>query len=288
MSEGTGSAALRWIRGSSAGSSAGSSTRRWFAASALAASAVLAGPAPGGGPSPVLAQSADPPLVTDRPDATESAVSVAPGRFQLEGGYTAARSGSLTLHSLGEALLRVGLTDRTELRLGLSSFRVGAGPGPNEAGMDDTSLGAKFVLHRSDGAGPRIAVLADATLPTGSGPFGGEGVQPGGLLAVGWDLSPRVGIGANAGYRYARDGTGRFDELRSSLALGFGLTDEAGLYLEYFADHRPANGRPSEVSLDGGVTLLLSPDLQLDARGEFGLSSAAPDYALGAGVSIRR
>jgi hypothetical protein len=154
--------------------------------------------------------------------------------------------------------------------------------------MDDTSLGAKFVVHRSDGAGPRIALLADATLPTGSDPFGGDGVQPGGLVAVGWDLSPRVGLGVNAGYRYARDGTDRFDEFRSSLALGLGLTDDVGLYLEYFADHRPADGRPSEVSLDGGVTLLLSPDLQLDARGEIGLNSATPDFALGAGLSIRR
>lgn len=237
-----------------------------------------------------LAQTSDTaPLVTDRPDATESAVSVAAGRYQLEAGYTVTRAESRTLHSLGEGLLRVGLTDRAELRLGFNSFQVDVHEGEDTSGLEDASVGTKVVLHpEASGAAPRIAVLGHLTLPTGSEEFGSDGVQPDAMLALGWDLSPRVDLGANFGYTYADDETGRFDQLRSSLALGLGLSETTGLFLEYFADHRPADERPSEVSANGGLTLLLTPDLQLDLRGGLGLNSAAPDHLVGAGVSIRR
>ncbi len=44
------------------------------------------------------------PLVTDRPDFTESAETVAPGLFQLESGYTFTRRGDDKEHALGEFL----------------------------------------------------------------------------------------------------------------------------------------------------------------------------------------
>lgn len=263
--------------------------RRRLPAGGLLGAAALAGALLVGSPGIASAQSSGSPLVTDRPDATESATSVQPGRFQLEAGYTATRASSLTLHTLGEALLRIGLAEAIELRLGLNSYRVEAGDGPDPKGMEDASLGTKVVLRdRAEGALPRIAVLADATLPTGSQDFGSDGVQPGGILALAWDLSPEVGLGANAGYRYAEDGRGRFDELRTSAALGVALSESVGAFVEYFADHRPGTDRLSEVSADGGVTLLLTPDLQLDARAGVGLDGAAPDYFLGAGVALRR
>lgn len=251
--------------------------------------AALAGALLAGSPGTAPAQSAGSPLVTDRPDATESATAVQPGRFQLEAGYTATRAGSLTLHSLGEALLRLGLVEGAELRLGLNSYRVEAGEGSDPTGMEDASVGTKVVLHhRASGALPRIAILADATLPTGSEEFGSGSVQPGGILALAWDLSPGVGLGVNAGYRYAEDGRGRFDEIRTSAALGVALSESVGAFAEYFADHRPGGARPSEVSADGGVTVRLTPDLQLDARAGFGLDSTAPDYFFGAGLAVRR
>ena len=59
-------------------------------------------------------------MVTDRPDATESAITVAPGVFQLEFGYTFGEIESVSVHNLGEVLLRVGVADMLELRLGVN------------------------------------------------------------------------------------------------------------------------------------------------------------------------
>ena len=59
-------------------------------------------------------------LITDRPDFTESTVTVGKGIAQLEFGYTYIDTGDSNVHSLGEPLLRYGiLTEWLELRLGV-------------------------------------------------------------------------------------------------------------------------------------------------------------------------
>ena len=73
-------------------------------------------------PPAAFAQTSD--LVTDRPDFTESAVSVAPGRVQLEGGYTFSRIEAERTHTVGELLARFGAVDRLEFRLGINSAVV--------------------------------------------------------------------------------------------------------------------------------------------------------------------
>ncbi len=44
---------------------------------------------------------------------------------------------------------------------------------------------------------------------------------------------------------------------------------------------------PTETALDGGVTYLLKPNVQLDLYVGAGISDAAPDWLAGAGVSFR-
>lgn len=86
------------------------------------------------------------PLVTDRPDFTESTETVPAGRVQFEGGYTPLRSGGVDEHAIGEVLLRLGVSGRTELRLGLNSFLVARVPGePTSTGLEGASLGANML-----------------------------------------------------------------------------------------------------------------------------------------------
>lgn len=64
----------------------------------------------------------DEPLVTDRPDFTESAETIAPGHLQIESGITRSREDATETDSVGEILLRVGLTPNLELRAGFNSY----------------------------------------------------------------------------------------------------------------------------------------------------------------------
>ncbi|CAN5179002.1 hypothetical protein BH20GEM2_BH20GEM2_21510 [soil metagenome] len=241
-------------------------------------------------PFPGLAQLAAEPLVTDRPDFTESAVTIAPGRYQLESGYTFTRVGPEREHGVGEVLLRVGLTDRLELRLGAGSLLVRDDELAQRSGLDDTSIGVKLrIAEEGDrvGAGrPGIALLAGTTLPTGSGGFGADVAQPGATLALAWTLSDRVGVASNLGYVYASDGGDRFDEFSGSVEVGYSLTERWGSYLEA-SGFAVGDGGTDTGFLNGGVTYLFSPDLQVDARIGAGLNGVDPDYFVGVGIARR-
>ena len=263
-------------------------------------------------PEPLRAQSeaderpaTDPPapwseaLVTDRPDFTESPVSVAPGRVQLEGGYTFSRLEDERSHTVGELLARVGAMDRLEFRLGINSFVFRNEPVSEDAasgqlrsvrGLEDLTLGLKVELVRarpSMPALPQIALLAGTTLPTGRSDIGSDGVTPGALVSAGWDLTEWLSGGLNFGYASPEDPLGRYDELSASVAFGFGLTERLGAFAEWFGIYPLPADRESENNADAGVTYMLSPDFQLDFRVGAGLGGPRPNFFLGTGAAWR-
>lgn len=234
----------------------------------------------------------DPPLVTDRPDFTESTASVGAGRVQVEAGYTISRQDGTDEHVVGEVLARVGLTRSLELRVAPGSYVVERRPGGSTAGLADPSLGAKATLVEArpgaSGGVPAVAVLASSSLPAGHDALNPDGAQPSAGLAVGWDLGAGASLGANLRHTRRLAGGERFGQTVASAALGLSATSRAGVYLEYYTLRPAAPGSGDADVLDGGVTLLLGPDAQLDARVGAGLGSAGPDLIFGIGFAVRR
>lgn len=206
------------------------------------------------------------PLVTDRPDFTESAESVERGRVQVEGGYTYADEGESAVHTVGEVLVRVGLTSSLEARIGLNSVGIVDVAGERETALEDASLGGKLELITGTG-GWTVGLLGDLTLPTGGAPLSGEAAVPGVKLAAARDLSDRIGIGVNLIGEWPEDGAGeRYGDYGASLALGIGVNEQTGLFLETFGFRAPERVGGTRLYFDGGVTRQLSGDFQLDAR----------------------
>jgi hypothetical protein len=230
------------------------------------------------------------PLETDRPDFTESAGTIAPGRFQLEGGYTFSRSGTDRQHAYGEVLLRIGTGARSELRVGMNSYSVTTMPGSALFGLEDMEIGAKFKLVEPSKTGlrhPRVSLLIGTTLPTGSSAYRENAIQPEAKFLLAWELTERLGLSSNIGLALPSEQGRRFTQLIGSLSASYSLADRLGSYVEYYGLLPGGRGGPNANYVNAGLTYLLSDDLQIDARIGRGLSGTRPDDFYGVGAAVR-
>jgi hypothetical protein len=235
------------------------------------------------------------PLVTDRPDFTESTSAVSPGHYQLEGGFTSARIGEEESQSFGELLLRIGVFERWEARLGIGSFsRTDPGlPGVDAiSGYEDPFIGLKVRLTEEDSdllapGQPVVALLLATTVPVGDDELTSDEWEPEAKLALSWDLSSRLSIASNLNYAYPADGGDRFHQWSGSLTAGLSLTDRMGMYLEGFGFSKESADGSATQYFNTGLTYLLSNDLQLDARVGAGLDDPSPNWFAGIGAAVR-
>jgi hypothetical protein len=231
------------------------------------------------------------PLVSDRPDYTESTVTVRPGVVQLEGGHTFERVTSEKTNTTGELLLRIGIAQRAELRIEPGSYTKITSPGAEASGWEDGALGTKLRLYARPNDTPSfvpdISLVAATSLPTGGRVFRQRRLQPEAKLANAWTITDKVDLSTNLVVSRPVDENGRYTELAASASFGFDLTPRLGAFAEVFgfAPQRDNVGRTHYV--DTGFTFGLTPNFQLDARGGVGLNGAAPDYFIGFGL-VRR
>lgn len=233
-------------------------------------------------------------LVADRPDFTESTLTIPAGHIQVEGGVTFSRFGEEESQSLGEILVRIGAGERWEARLGVGSFgRVDPGlPGSERiSGYQDPTLGIKVGLNESDPdlrapGTPAMALLLLTSVPVGDDELTADEWQPQAKLGLGWDL-PWFSLSSNLIYGYPTDGDERFHQFGATLSAGFSLTDRMGLFVETFGFNKESQEGSSTQYIDGGVTFSVSNDLQLDARVGFGLDDPSPNWFAGVGAAIR-
>ncbi len=230
----------------------------------------------------------DEPLITDRPDFTESPAVVARGRIQLEAGETFGREDGSHYLSLGEALFRVGLNQRLELRVAANSYGLIREQDVIGTGFEDASLGVKFAItDAARGWRPQMAVIGAVSLPTGTRAMSSQRTLPEVKFISAWELSDRVGFATNLNWaRASRDGL-QHNEYSASGSVAYALTERLGLYAEAFAFRERMQQLVKRDYVNGGVTVLLTNDLQLDIRAGRGPSPSRGDFFTGLGLSHR-
>jgi hypothetical protein len=213
------------------------------------------------------------PLATDRPDIAESSLALARGVYQLEQATQVEWSGAGVAKF--PSLHRFGLGRGLELRLETPITAVGGGP----AAFTGAALGGK--LHLLDGgewgSWPSVALLAHLDVdPTFQ-------VEPIGKLLVDAGLPGDFDLGFNAGLSRPVAGgpTASF-----AGSLSHDLVGPFRSYLELSGDQGLAAGTGT-LGVDGGVTLLLNDDLQLDTAVYRGLTPGAVDWYVTSGMSAR-
>ncbi len=234
----------------------------------------------------------DDPISPDRPDFTEGTGVIPVGHVQIEGGTTLTRVDDVDANSFGELLVRFGLGERVEARLGLGSYsRIDTDAG-NLSGLEDPALELK--VRFTDEAGelapgqPAVALVLATSVPVGDEELTDDEWVPAALLAFDWELSSRFSLGANLGASYGADGVGdRFTQAFGSLAAGFSATDRLGTFVEWFGFSEEEKDGPSTHYVNGGVSYLINNDLIVDARIGTGLNDPDPDWFAGIGASVR-
>ena len=235
--------------------------------------------------------SAQEPLVTDRPDFTESSSGVGSGVLQLESGvtYSDFRNGT-DVTTIGEILARWGVAKKVELRFVLPTYSREGGGG-DASGFLSSGVGFKYELAQGDGSGflggMEAALIASTTIPTGTSDFASSEWQPSAVFCASWELGPNVGIGTNLGVGRPADDENRYTSLWASVAVGVGLSDASSFFVELYGFNREEDRGPSTATFQTGFVYLFSPDLQADVRVARRLTDRGVDFLVGAGLSWR-
>ncbi len=236
------------------------------------------------------------PLVTDRPDFTEAPVVVGPKMVQFETGVlwgTEAAAG-LTVKELSapNLLLRLGMSERLELRVGMQGLVSDTSGRPNaewRTSASNTDVGVKYQLARQEGLGLDLAVIAHVSMPTGGGTSSGN-ADPAVKLAWGRALG-WASVTGNFNWMSATTPDDERERvLDGSLSVGHALWGSWGAFWEAVVttvDTVDDADAPTTWTGNAGVTRLFGDNLQVDAYVGRGLNDAAQDWALGAGVSYR-
>jgi Putative MetA-pathway of phenol degradation len=231
-------------------------------------------------------------LSADRPDFTEGTSIIPRGHVQVEGGTTLTRVEDVDIHTLGELLVRFGIGERSEGRIGLGSYtRIddGIAGGSEISGFEDPAVELKVRFTEEAGelapGQPAVALILGTTVPAGDKELTSDEWVPAAVFAFGWDLD-RFSVGANLGGSY-EPGDDRFVQAFGSLTGGFSVTDRLGTYVEWYGFSEEEKDGPSTHYVNGGISFLINDDLIVDARIGTGLNDADPDWFAGVGGAIR-
>lgn len=220
-------------------------------------------------------------IVTDRPDQTESAVTVPKGSLQIESGvlfgFTNKEGFSERQVLIPTNLFRFGIKKGIELRLVAQLESLKNKTTFEETnGFSDLEIGTKVQIFKKEQVNTEIAFLTHLLMPVGSEGLTNDKFGSINKLAAALEVSPKVGIGYNLGYNYF--GTGKGD-LTYSISTGFKLNEQTSLYIEPFGEI--VELEEHLLNIDAGFTYLFKDNFQLDFSFGSGINNTMTYMALG-------
>jgi hypothetical protein len=226
-------------------------------------------------------------LSPDRPDATESPVTVDAGHFAVEASlFDWSRDGGDEAFSVMATNLKVGVTPDVDFQVVFDAYTwEDLESGDGAEGFGDVTLRAKCNLWGNDGGRTALALLPFVKVPTGTELSNGE--MEGGLaVPFAVELTGRAGLGLMAVFagEYDDEGGGHGFVFLHSAVVGLALTDRLGVFNEFVGLARESRYEPY---YSGGFTFAVSDDLLLDCGTQIGLDGDARDIAVFAGFSRR-
>ena len=239
------------------------------------------------------AQNDTPDLITDRPDQTESSITVPHKSLQIETGFVfeniKTESISQKSHAYNTTLFRYGLLHNFEIRLGLEYLGdkteiINTGLETKTYGLSPLYAGFKTKIADEDGCKPEIAFLGGLILPfTAHEDYKSSYTAADIRFSFAHTLSDRLSLGYNLGAQW--DGETAVPGYFYSAALGAGITEKIGFFLESYGLIYEEGD--AEHMLDAGITYLALSNLQFDISAGIGINEQAIDNFISFGLSYR-
>ncbi len=243
-------------------------------------------------------------ISTDRPDRTEAAANLDDETLQIEGGLGLTTYGHSDAEFkqfnvvVPEVLVRLGTTDELELRLSGNMTRRDLESQPDCLTDSCPSITVTDYIP-TVGFGMKAPVYDDRDFKMGSmltlsAEFGPDETSFAieGRSTFWGEISDVFDLGVNLGVVIPvslEKSLLRQDEPTAiySAVLGFGLSDEIGLYVEVFGEGVSFSFDLIPVTANTGVTYLVNNDFQLDFSVVAGITEIGPDAGAGIGASWR-
>ena len=229
---------------------------------------------------PAAAVSAQETITSDRPGIGGGSGVVGPGVVQVETGLALGGGRSYTDLSVGQALVRLGVS-AFELEFFGNSYVIGVQDESGVAerdGLQPPGLGAKVAVVRTPAVSLSLQGLA--FLPGGSGAQGSEDGAFGLNALADVPVSDRVAVNGNVGIRAATGGKPAWSaSVTPSYAFGGGVSGYVGWAGSFTSG--------SEVNFaEAGLAFLANPNLQLDVNGGRAVGDGL--WFMGVGAAFRR
>lgn len=233
------------------------------------------------------------PLSADRPDTTESPYTVDAGHLQIEMSFLEwtrddrPRTDSWDLAPIN---IKLGLTNATELQLVVAPWvLVDPKSGPRTDGPGDIAVRLKHNLWGNDGGDTALALMPFITIPTGADGISSNRVEGGLIVPLAIELPAGFSLGLMAELDLVwNDDDDAYDlDFVHSAALGRDLIGNLAGFIEYVGVVGSDPDTAYRASVNLGLTLGVTPDLQLDGGIGLGLTEDADDLRLFTGLTIR-
>jgi hypothetical protein len=223
------------------------------------------------------------PIITDRPDITESSVVIPAGSLQVENGVTwSADHGTRTV-DLSETLIRVGILGRTEIRLTPPNYLRQVSGSPLTCRLTDPSLGLKEQIGPLAGSFD-LSIIVGSGIPAYPDIHGGHSFSPFVKLPWSHELPNGWSVGGMQSLFYGGDLPAKVN-WESTFYVEREIIRRSDIFVEYGADY--GHGEGSRQVLHVGAARRVTPRQQVDFHFGIGLTHGSPNHFLAAGYSFR-
>jgi Putative MetA-pathway of phenol degradation len=242
----------------------------------------------------------DDPVETDRDAFTPSTKIAGTGRFIFESAYSFIDNRNVpATHSFPEMLIRYGLTERIELRLGWNYEVGGAGSDVSAASSGDGEKAARNSLERDSRISYGLKIQAteqrnwlpeSAFIFQGSTPTSGKATdsQFVGTYVFGWKLPNQWKLDSSIRYATASEDSDHFNSWAPSAVLRIPLSERINVHGEYFGIFSANKNEDfSKHYLSPGIHYLITPNIEVGVRVGWGLNDQSARFFSNVGLGWR-